>query len=132
MKYYILITGIIVAIISCQTQSIKDQSSTEKKTTEVLIQNLKDPNNNSVFVIAHRGDWRNAPENSIQAIQNCIDMRVDAVELDLCITKDDQIILMHDVTLDRTTTGKGLVSDWTLDSLKTLNFKEWSSISYAP
>ena len=56
MKYYVLIAGIIVAIISCQTQSVKDQSSPEKKTTEVLIQNLKDPNNNSVFVIAHRGD----------------------------------------------------------------------------
>ncbi|SKC83288.1 glycerophosphoryl diester phosphodiesterase [Ohtaekwangia koreensis] len=76
------------------------------------------------MVISHRGDWRNAPENSLQAIRNCIAMGVDIVEIDIQKTKDGQLVLMHDKTLDRTTTGKGNVSAWTLDSLKTLFLRD--------
>jgi len=62
-------------------------------------------------------------KNSLQAIQNCIDMGVDIVEVDVRKTKDGKLVLMHDKKIDRTTTGKGRVSDWTLDSLKTLYLK---------
>ena len=48
---------------------------------------------------------KNAPENSIQAIQNCIDMGVDMVEIDIRKTKDGHLVLMHDRTIDRTTNG---------------------------
>ena len=71
------------------------------------------------MVVAHRGDWRNAPENSLQAIQYCIDMGVDMVEIDVRKTKDGHIVLMHDGSIDRTTNGIGLVKNFTLDSLKT-------------
>lgn len=82
----------------------------------------------SVLVAAHRGDWRNAPENSLPAIDNAIKMGVDIVEIDVQRTKDGDIILMHDKMLDRTTTGKGLVSDWTLDSIRTLKLKNGCNI----
>ena len=82
----------------------------------------------SVLVTAHRGDWRYAPENSLPAIDNAIKMGVDIVELDVQRTKDGQYILMHDKTLDRTTTGSGLVSEWTLDSIQTLNLKNGCNI----
>lgn len=82
----------------------------------------------SVLVVAHRGDWRNAPENSLPAIDNAIKMGVDIVELDVQRTKDGTIILMHDGTLDRTTTGKGKVSDWTLDSIQSLKLKNGCAI----
>lgn len=72
----------------------------------------------SVLVVSHRADWRNAPENSLQAIRNCIDMGVDMVEIDLKKTKDGQLILMHDKTIDRTTTGKGKPEDYTLAELR--------------
>jgi glycerophosphoryl diester phosphodiesterase len=75
------------------------------------------------MVTAHRGDWRYAPENSLPAIENAIKMGVDIVEIDVQRTKDGQFILMHDATLDRTTTGKGNVADWTLDSIRTLRLK---------
>lgn len=77
----------------------------------------------TVLVIAHRGDWRNAPENSLQAVRNCIALGVDIVEIDIQRTRDDHLILMHDETLDRTTTGSGRVTDWTLDSLKQLRLR---------
>ncbi|KJD31127.1 glycerophosphodiester phosphodiesterase [Tamlana nanhaiensis] len=84
------------------------------------INNLNNSKNKEVIVVAHRADWRNAPENSLQAIQNCIDMGVDMVEIDVRETKDGELVLMHDSTIDRTTNGKGMVKEWTLDSLKTL------------
>jgi glycerophosphoryl diester phosphodiesterase len=95
---------------------------------DTLLQKLYNPNDNYVFVIAHRGDWRYAPENSLLAIENAIRMGVDIVELDVQRTKDGQFILMHDATLDRTTTGKGKVSDRTLDSIQTLRLKNGCAI----
>lgn len=83
-----------------------------------LIAELKNPQSGYVFVAAHRGDWRNAPENSLQAVKNCIEMGVDIVEIDLKKTKDGRLILMHDKTIDRTTTGKGVPSDYTLEELR--------------
>lgn len=81
---------------------------------------LNDPTSDYVMVVAHRGDWRNAPENSLQAIQNCIDMGVDMIEIDIRKTKDGVLILMHDETVDRTTNGSGKVSEMTWDELKKL------------
>lgn len=88
------------------------------------IANLKNSHNKEIIVVAHRGDWRNAPENSLQAIKNCIEIGVDMVEIDVRKTKDGQLVIIHDRTLDRTTTGKGYVIDWTLDSLKMLQLKD--------
>ncbi len=81
-----------------------------------------------VLVVAHRGDWRYAPENSIAAIEHSISVGVDIVELDLQMTRDSVLILMHDATLNRTTTGKGRVCDWTMDSIRTLKLKNGCGI----
>lgn len=89
---------------------------------------LLDPSSAEVLVVAHRGDWRYAPENSLAAIENAIKMGVDIVELDVAKTKDGQLILMHDTKIDRTTTGKGKVGEWTLDSLKTLKLRNGCAI----
>lgn len=80
-------------------------------------------NSESVLVAAHRGDWRNAPENSIRAFENCVEMGVDIIEIDVRLTKDNVPVIIHDETLDRTTTGTGYVNEWTLDSLRTLNLR---------
>ena len=89
---------------------------------------LLNRNLHSVIVVSHRADWRNFPENSLEAIESAIRMGVDVVELDLQRTKNGKLILMHDSKLDRTTTGKGKVSDWTLDSIKTLRLKNGCNI----
>lgn len=82
----------------------------------------------SVIVAAHRGDWRNFPENSLEAIDNAIKMGVDIVEIDVQRTKDGQLILMHDTKLDRTTTGKGKIAEVTLDSIRKLHLKNGCNI----
>ena len=76
-----------------------------------------------VTVVAHRGDWRSAPENSLQAFQNCIDMGVDMIELDLQRTSDGVLVVMHDRTLDRCSNGKGKISDHTYAELQQLYLK---------
>lgn len=83
---------------------------------------------NSVIVVAHRGDWRNFPENSLEAIDNAIKMGVDIVELDVEMTKDGELILMHDRTLNRTTTGKGLVAETNLEDIRKLKLKNGCNI----
>lgn len=76
------------------------------------------PQDNYVMVLAHRGGFATTAENSIAAIQNSIDMGVDIVELDVRISKDGHLIIMHDETINRTTNGTGKVSDYTLAELK--------------
>lgn len=83
-----------------------------------VIAALNDPLTDYVVVASHRGDWRNYPENSIKAIESVIRMGVDMMELDLKLTKDSVLVLCHDKTIDRTTTGHGRVCDLTLDSIK--------------
>jgi glycerophosphoryl diester phosphodiesterase len=77
----------------------------------------------TVYVAAHRGDWRDAPENSIQSLRWAAKLGVDIVEFDLKRTKDGGLVVMHDFDVDRTTTGHGLVSDLTLEDLKKLNLR---------
>jgi glycerophosphoryl diester phosphodiesterase len=80
--------------------------------------------NEKVMVVAHRGDWREAPENSVWAVKKAIEKGVDMAEIDLAMTKDSVLILMHDNTIDRTTTGKGKPSDFTLEEIKKLNLRD--------
>ena len=99
----------------------------ERQTTHTVIQPVVNVaaslSSDNVLVVSHRGDWRNAPENSLQAIRNCIDMGIDMVEIDLKKTKDGHLILMHDKTIDRTTTGKGRPEDYTLAELKAFRLR---------
>lgn len=93
-----------------------------------LLSCLHNPKSNYVFVIAHRADWRGAPENSIQGIENAIRMGVDMVEIDIHRTADGQFILMHDATLNRMSTGKGRIADYTLAQIKQLRLRSGNGI----
>ena len=95
---------------------------------EQIREKLINCDSSSVIVVAHRGDWRNFPENSLEAIDIAIKMGVDIVELDVKRTKDGELILMLDRTLDRTTTGKGLVSENTLSDIRKLNLRNGCNI----
>lgn len=76
-----------------------------------------------VWVAAHRADYVYAPENSIQALENAIYFGADMIETDVRLTKDGHVIMMHDYTVDRMTTGTGRVSDLTLSEIKKLHLK---------
>ncbi|HZF46784.1 MAG TPA: glycerophosphodiester phosphodiesterase family protein, partial [Sphingomonadaceae bacterium] len=65
----------------------------------------------SILVVAHRACWRGTSENSLEAIEACIAAGIDMVEIDVRATRDGQLVLMHDATVDRMTDGTGRVED---------------------
>ena len=71
--------------------------------------------------VAHRGASGNYPENTLIAFQKALEIGVDEIELDLYLTKDDHLVVMHDSTVDRTTDGTGAIEDLTLAEIKTLD-----------
>mmetsp|Transcript_16125 Transcript_16125/g.24324 ORF Transcript_16125/g.24324 Transcript_16125/m.24324 type:complete len:304 (+) Transcript_16125:225-1136(+) len=77
----------------------------------------------SCSVIAHRGASAAAPENTLEAVELGVRMDSDMIECDVHLSKDDEVIVIHDKTVDRTTDGKGYVIDFTLSELKELNAK---------
>ncbi|HZJ87702.1 MAG TPA: glycerophosphodiester phosphodiesterase [Sphaerochaeta sp.] len=69
-------------------------------------------------VVAHRGDSAHYPENTLPAFESADRLGVDVIETDVHLSKDGQIVVWHDATLDRTTDGKGAISDYTLEELR--------------
>jgi len=90
---------------------------------EKIIAEIHNPDSRYVIVAAHRGDWRNYPENSLAAIESAIRMGVDIVEIDLKLTKDSVLVLSHDPSCNRMTTGRGDIRTMTYDSLASFNLK---------
>lgn len=113
----------LILVILLVSLNVASQTRSDK-----LLNNLHDKNSKYIFVIAHRGDWRNAPENSIQCIENAIEMGVDMVEIDIQPTKDRNFICMHDETLERTSTGVGAIKDYTTEELKKLVLRSGNGI----
>ena len=68
----------------------------------------------NIFVAAHRGFSGEYPENTMLAFKEAIKLGVDQIETDVRITKDNELVLIHDSTLERTTNGSGKVCDYTL------------------
>ena len=76
-------------------------------------------------ITGHRGSSGIAPENTISAIKQAISDGADFIEIDIHLTKDNQLILMHDGWVDRTTNGKGLVCDLTYEEIHQLDAGSW-------
>lgn len=77
--------------------------------------------------IAHRGASGYAPENTIAAYDLAVKMKSDYFEVDVQRSKDGELVILHDTTVDRTTNGTGKVGDLTLAELKSLDAGSWFS-----
>ncbi len=82
-------------------------------------------------VIAHRGDRSRAPENTLAALGLAQEAGPDFVEVDVHLSADGHLMVIHDRTLDRTTTGRGLVSEHTLGQLRRLDAGSWYGEAFA-
>ncbi len=83
------------------------------------------------LVIAHRGDSRNAPENTLAAFELAIHKGAPAIELDAKLTADGEVVVMHDATVDRTTDGHGAVSILSLAEIRRLDAGSKFSADFA-
>ncbi|MCI9845201.1 glycerophosphodiester phosphodiesterase [Flavobacterium pectinovorum] len=72
----------------------------------------------NILKIAHRGAKAYEPENTLQAFQKALDLNSDGIELDVHLSADGHIIVMHDETIDKMTNGKGDINTYTLSELK--------------
>ncbi|KQR71540.1 glycerophosphodiester phosphodiesterase family protein [Rhizobium sp. Leaf341] len=79
--------------------------------------------NPRILTIAHRGFWKNTAENSIASIEAAITAGVEMVEIDTQATADGHLVVIHDETLDRTTTGNGVVADLPFDTVRQARLK---------
>ena len=76
-------------------------------------------------ICAHRGASSSHPENTLVAFREAILLGAQMIEFDVALTKDNQLVLMHDLTVDRTTDGTGSVSNLTLKEVKELDAGTW-------
>ena len=114
---------LLVAIGATMMFSACSDTAADDKRAAKIVEEIRNPKSKNVLVVCHRGDWRNFPENSIPAIESVIEMGADVVELDIQLTKDSVLVLMHDGTIDRCTTGKGRVADLTYEELQKFYMK---------
>ncbi|MYL46716.1 glycerophosphodiester phosphodiesterase [Virgibacillus halodenitrificans] len=77
------------------------------------------------LIFAHRGSAGTHPENTFAAYLEAERVGVDGIELDVQLTKDNQIVVIHDSTVNRTTNGIGKVKDYTLEEIKQLDNGSW-------
>ena len=98
-------------------------------TIETLTAAYEEVDNGLVFIVAHRGCWASEPENSIASLQACIRLGIEAVEIDVQLTRDREAVVFHDTTLNRMTPSWGYVADHTLAELQTLPLFERDGMS---
>ena len=111
----------IVAFCTCAEGG--EQSAVASR-IEMLKARLENSNAGDVIVVAHRACWRESSENSISAIDACVRLGVDMVEIDVRRTKDGELVLMHDATVNRTTNGTGVVANLTLNKIQQLHLRK--------
>ena len=75
-----------------------------------------------VQIFGHRGAAGTFPENTLVSFKACEEFRVDGIELDVQLSSDGEIVVIHDETINRTSNGKGYVKDFTLSQLKQFDF----------
>src|SRR5215475_6599931 len=84
-----------------------------------------------VLVIAHRGASGTCPENTLAAFRRAQELGAHMIELDVQLTRDGEVVVMHDWTLARTTDGRGRVASRTLAELRQLDAGSWFDPGYA-
>ncbi|MEL6255809.1 MAG: glycerophosphodiester phosphodiesterase family protein [Bacteroidota bacterium] len=139
MKHILIILSSIIFFSACtitaeppkSLMSTEEISIKEANSAQKVLEHLRQPKNDYILAVSHRGDWRYAPENSLMAVQRCIDLGLDIVEIDVRLTKDGHLVAMHDKTVDRTTNGSGLLSDLTLAEVKELRLKNACGVRHS-
>lgn len=126
----IVALALVLALAACASPGI--DNAADKGRIASLRATLLNPDSPHVMVVAHRGCWFAAPENSLAAIRDCIALGVDMVELDVRRTADGVLVLMHDETVDRMTDGHGRVDEMTYAEISRLRLRTRAGGAGAP
>lgn len=118
-SYLTFLAGMLL-LASCSNMENTQEASGSSK-----------PEKNTPLVIAHRGGAKLAPENTLAAIRQAIDLGVDMIEIDVILSKDGEVIVIHDDKIDRTTDGEGVVKEMTLEEIKQYDAGSWFDARFA-
>ncbi len=121
VQFIVLLSILCCIIIGC---------SKDEPLEEVIIDDQPLLSPQYIMNIAHRGASGHSPEHTISAYEKGEAMQADYIEIDLQLTKDQQLIAMHDDTVTRTTDGKGEVQQLTLDEIIDLDAGSWFNEAY--
>jgi glycerophosphoryl diester phosphodiesterase len=120
-KRFLQVAAISAVLIGGGCTDPKQEESAQAKTKT----NVSD-----VLNVSHRGASGHAPEHTMLAYELGEKMQGDYIEVDLQMTKDGELVALHDETLERTTNGTGLVKDYTLEEIKKLDAGSWFNEKY--
>lgn len=123
-KYWIAATAAALSVAA--GTGVASTSLSERAARETMA-----PTGAPVIVVGHRGTKLFAPENTIAAQNKAIEMGARAIEMDVRMTADGEFVIMHDASVDRTTDGRGLVSQMTLAEIKKLDAGSWFGPEFA-
>ena len=84
-----------------------------------------------VQVVGHRGVPSLFPENTLDSFRRALELGVDAIELDVRLTRDRRLVIVHDETVDRCSNGSGPVREFTFDEIRALDFGAWKGERFA-
>jgi len=126
MKFYhLLFLSVIIFFASCKQEEKVHHYIKFNKTAE-LYKFLKwSPENRFPLISAHRGGpMAGFPENCIETFENATTYSPVIIEFDIAYSKDSVMVIMHDDKLDRTSTGRGNIGDYTYEELRAFNLKD--------
>ncbi|WP_165044841.1 glycerophosphodiester phosphodiesterase family protein [Dysgonomonas sp. ZJ709] len=120
MRQFILkFLAAILLLMATQTDVFAQQRLSINQIVHIIKNQRLYPNYN--LVAAHRGYWADSPENSLGAYQKAIEIGADIVEMDVRLTKDNEMVIFHDACLDRVTNGYGKLRDENWSYVSSLN-----------
>jgi glycerophosphoryl diester phosphodiesterase len=105
---------------------LKGEKMARFSNIQSMLTNTKPP-----ICLGHRGSSGYAPENTLPAFELAVRQGADMLELDVTLSKDGEVVVIHDDTVDRTSDGSGLVNNLTVSELKKLDFGSWFARAYA-
>ncbi|MBZ5763422.1 MULTISPECIES: glycerophosphodiester phosphodiesterase family protein [Rhizobium] len=126
------IIGILISITALTAPMVaQSQTVLPVKISPYLVSSITgamfgppDPASDLVLLSAHRGLWETYPENSAYALQEAWNAGIESVEIDVRFTSDKEVVLSHDFTIERESTGSGAIYDQTYTQLKNTNLRD--------
>ena len=143
-----MILAWIFVVISCQNQTSASPADWVVGTSTIVFKNFSQEKFNEfknnridyvelnstksdIKIVAHRGGKVERPENTISAYKRAVESGADILEIDVRISKDGQLFILHDKTLDRTTNGTGVAANYTMNELQKLDAGYWFTPSWS-
>src|SRR5574337_198102 len=111
-------------------RTLHDHHTSKRKSVKSALKHLLHHDLVETQIFAHRGSKSNRPENTLAAFTEAVRVGADGIELDVHLTKDNQIVVIHDESIDRTTNGIGLIRDLTFKDIRQYSAGAWFDTQY--